>query len=131
MSNIFEFQFKWGSERACFGFDVKAATIDEAVSYANIFLDDSDGIHNLLHSEGVDRIWIHVTSPATQKDIATIYGPIDAPGGCCNHTFKSFRKKYEIRCSLCKKQGAADTAHKHQNKFICDECWDERLKITE
>jgi len=34
---LFEFQFRWGRTRYCFGIDVNAVSIEEAVTKANRF----------------------------------------------------------------------------------------------
>ncbi len=37
-----------------------------------------------------------------------------------------------VRCTLCGELRTRETAHRHQNKWICDEqCWEERLRSSE
>jgi hypothetical protein len=37
-----------------------------------------------------------------------------------------------IECSLCHQSCAAEKAHLHQGRYVCDErCWDDRLKASE
>jgi len=41
-------------------------------------------------------------------------------------------KKRRVRCKLCKNLVPRETAHRHQGKWIGDDCcWDERLRTTE
>ena len=37
----------------------------------------------------------------------------------------------QVRCCLCKKNTSSQTAHRHQNKYIGECCWDDRLKSSE
>jgi len=37
----------------------------------------------------------------------------------------------QVTCKFCSKLTAADTAHLHQGEWICDNCWDDRLRSTE
>lgn len=38
----------------------------------------------------------------------------------------------DIYCCMCTTNGAVeDGFHLHQGKYICEECWDERLRVTE
>jgi hypothetical protein len=37
-----------------------------------------------------------------------------------------------IECAVCHQLCAADKAHLHQGRYVCDErCWDDRLKASE
>jgi hypothetical protein len=37
-----------------------------------------------------------------------------------------------IECAWCHQLCAAETAHLHQGRYVCDEqCWDDRLKASE
>jgi hypothetical protein len=37
-----------------------------------------------------------------------------------------------IECALCHKLCAAEEAHLHRGRYVCDErCWDDRLKASE
>jgi hypothetical protein len=42
-----------------------------------------------------------------------------------------FKRKSQLECSLCKNPCAASTAHRHQDTYIGECCWDERLRATE
>lgn len=36
-----------------------------------------------------------------------------------------------VKCKFCGKHTSADEAHLHDKEYVCEECWDDRLKITE
>lgn len=36
-----------------------------------------------------------------------------------------------VECKFCKKHTPAPKAHLHQNGYVCEKCWDERLRVTE
>jgi hypothetical protein len=38
---------------------------------------------------------------------------------------------HSITCILCGQESPAGTAHRHQNQWIGEECWDERLRSSE
>jgi mono/diheme cytochrome c family protein len=43
-----------------------------------------------------------------------------------------WRKAYEVQCSICHQPCLGESAHLHQDKWICQErCWDDRLKASE
>jgi len=55
---------------------------------------------------------------------------------CGEHTRKAARKraqedKRRIRCKLCKNLVPKTDAHRHRKEWVCDSCWDERLRVTE
>lgn len=56
---MFEFQFRWGGKRACFGIDVNAPTIEEAISKANRFLLSDATVSPLNHPD----TWIRREHP--------------------------------------------------------------------
>jgi hypothetical protein len=39
--------------------------------------------------------------------------------------------KRRIRCKFCKNLVPKTDAHRHQKKWVCDSCWDERLRVAE
>lgn len=126
----FEFQFRWGGKRRCFGIDVNAVSIEEAVAKANRFFDSDDAIHPLDHPDA-QRLWINVTAPVTTRNIASIHGPLEEDD-CGDVTAAQWRRAYQIQCSLCHSPCLAESAHLHRSQWICDErCWDERLRASE
>lgn len=128
--NTFEFQFTWGGKRQCFGIDVNADSMEEAVEKENRFFDSDDAGRPANHRDA-ERIWLNVTAPVTTRHIANIYGPLDDPE-CQDFTVAQWRKAYEIKCSLCHLPCLRESAHLHQGKWICEEgCWDDRLKASE
>jgi hypothetical protein len=128
--NIFELQFRWGGKHSCFGIDVNAHTIEEAVAKANRFF-KSDDTALTSHHPDVERLWVNVTAPVTPKNIASIYGPLAAPD-CTNYTVAQRRTAFEVECSVCHLPCLGTSAHLHQGKWICQErCWDNRLKASE
>lgn len=36
-----------------------------------------------------------------------------------------------VRCKFCDEEGEAVKAHMHQGEYVCENCWDERLRTTE
>lgn len=36
-----------------------------------------------------------------------------------------------VTCKFCEKEVEDVTAHRHQNGYVCEDCWDERLRTTE
>lgn len=36
-----------------------------------------------------------------------------------------------VHCKFCMKQERPRKAHLHQGAWVCENCWDERLRITE
>ncbi len=36
-----------------------------------------------------------------------------------------------VECKFCNKEVDATTAHLHKGQWVCEGCWDERLRITE
>lgn len=36
-----------------------------------------------------------------------------------------------VECKLCRQLVPAETSHLHQDEFVCELCWDERLRTTE
>lgn len=36
----------------------------------------------------------------------------------------------EVTCKLCEETAPVATSHPHRNGWVCDGCWDERLRIT-
>src|ERR1043166_677710 len=126
----FEFQFRWGGKRQCFGIDVNAVSIEEALAKANRFFDSDDAIHPANHPDAA-RLWINVAAPITVRDIASIHGPLDEPE-CLDFSVTQWRRRYEIKCSLCSLPCLGESAHLHQGRWICEErCWDDRLKGSE
>lgn len=45
--------------------------------------------------------------------------------------FVPTKKKRCVRCKFCGSLVAKKTAHLHQGSWICEVCWDDRLKSTE
>ncbi len=128
--NTFEFQFRWGGKRQCFGIDVNASSIEEAVAKANRFFDSDDAVHPVNHPDA-ERLWVNMTASVTDRHIASIYGPLEDPDPG-NFTVAQWRKAYQVKCSLCHLPCLAESAHLHQGKWICAEkCWDPRLKASE
>ncbi len=41
-----------------------------------------------------------------------------------------FAKRDYITCKFCKEMVPGNTVRKHTNGWVCEKCWDERLKIT-
>jgi hypothetical protein len=39
--------------------------------------------------------------------------------------------KLGIKCVFCTQYVPPKTAHRHQDDWVCDECWDERLRASE
>jgi hypothetical protein len=126
----FEFQFRWAGKRSSLGIDVNATSIEEAVAKANCFFESDETVHPVNHPDA-EKLWVQVTAPASSKDIASIYGPMEDPD-CGSHTVAQWRRAYQVTCSLCHLPGLAESAHLHQGKWICEErCWDNRLKASE
>lgn len=44
-------------------------------------------------------------------------------------SIEEYNKKFSSHCKFC--GNVAKNGHRHQEKIVCEECWDERLKITE
>lgn len=43
-----------------------------------------------------------------------------------------FDQKQEYKkCKLCKEKHPPSSVHRHDGRYICDNCWDERLRNTE
>ena len=36
-----------------------------------------------------------------------------------------------VSCVLCHQEAVETLAHRHQGEWVCEECWDKRLKTTE
>jgi hypothetical protein len=126
----FEFQFRWGGKRQCFGVDVNAASIAEAVEKANRFFDSDEAVHPLNHPD-VERLWINVAAPVTARNVASIYGPQEDPE-CRDFTVVQWRREYEVKCSLCRLPCLVESAHLDQGKWICAErCCEDRPKVSE
>src|SRR5438093_10279913 len=65
----FEFQFRWGGKHRCFGIDVNAVSIEEAVTKANGFFDSDDALCPVNHPDA-ERVWVNVTTPVTARNLA-------------------------------------------------------------
>ena len=88
----FEFQFRWGRTRYCFGIDVNAVSIEEAVTKANRFFDSDDALCPVNHPDA-ERVWVNVTTPVTARNLASIYGPLGHPE--CRHcSVSQWRKDF-------------------------------------
>lgn len=128
--NIFEFQFRWGGQRQCFGVDVNAKDIEEAITKANRFFDTDEAVHAIKHRDA-QRLWINVAALVTARNIASIYGPLGEPH-CRDFTVAQWCKAYQVKCALCHLPCSRESAHLHQGQWICEErCWDERLRASE
>lgn len=57
-------------------------------------------------------------------------GRNQAPGRDFERVLHRYGFENEM-CSMCKKYCPGNAAHLHQEQWICESCWDERLKITE
>ena len=88
----FEFQFRWGAMRRCFGIDVNSPTIEEALVKANRFFDSDDALCPVNHPDA-ERVWVNVAAPVTAKNIASIYGPLNEPE-CRNWSVSQWRKAF-------------------------------------
>ncbi len=82
--NIFEFQFRWGRKRGCFGIDVNAASIEMAVTKANRFFAADEGVRPTVDPDA-KRMWVHAARRVTALNIGSIHGPLDTPQ-CRNWT---------------------------------------------
>jgi hypothetical protein len=128
--NTFEFQFGWGGTRSAFGLDVNASTIEEAVTKANRFL-NSDATGSPVNHPDAERLWMNVVGPVIPRNIASTYGPLGNPQ-CRDYTVGQWRKAYEVQRSVCHLPCLGESAHLHQNRWICQErCRDDRLKASE
>lgn len=129
--NTFEFQFRWGGKRSCFGIDVNACTVEEAITKANRFLNSDETVIQTINHPDAERLWVNVTAPVAARNIASIYGPFEDPD-CRNYTVAQWRRTYQVKCSLCHLPCLRELAHLHQGKWVCDgRCWDDRLKCSE
>lgn len=39
--------------------------------------------------------------------------------------------EYDVKCKFCEKSTASRSAHLHQDEWVCESCWDERLRSSE
>jgi len=41
------------------------------------------------------------------------------------------KRVLRVTCKLCNEKTIIGYAHRHQDGYVCEECWDERLRNTE
>ena len=104
----------WGDNQQPWCSHAEGATLEEA--YINVYEELR------YHGEDPNGIWI----------VGAFHGEVMEISGLDNATrLDDLLEKAVVVCSLCHKNTPATTAHLHQNQWIGECCWDNRLHASE